>query len=453
MSSSPTYPTSDSPIDRASDSGSKQPLSRVLVALVALAVSVFIAITTELMPVGLLPDIAKSFDRGVTSAGIIVTVYASMVAIFSVPLTLATARFARKTVLLATLVTFMCSSVVVALAPAFWLVAVGRALGGAAHALFFAVALGYPSRLLRPQDLGKGMAIVTAGVSIGFVAGVPAATALGVQFGWRIAFGCVSVIALVLLLVVWRLLPPAPVESTASAANRRTHGAETSAAETTTTQTAAADDTAQIVHSSLSVKWRRYVPFIAVQVVNFLVYGAHYVAYTYINPLLRAAGFSAKAVAPMLLVLGGVGLFGLFLSGIFLDRRPRAALLVTIGGFVLGLVGLGCGLDVWAVALASVVVWNIAFGAAPTFFSTASMRTHTVSPDMSGAWINASSNVGIALGAYVGGAVLDVRGLAAVPLVAAGIFVVAFVVVWRSRSGFPARVSQEPARTISLDVG
>lgn len=425
-SSTPTEAPEAIEATQAAETRSASPehtLSEVFVALVALAISVFIAITTELMPVGLLPTMAESFGRSITQAGIIVTVYAGMVAVFSVPLTIWTARFERKQVLLATLITFTASSIIVATAPHFAVLAVGRALGGAAHALFFAVALGYPARLLRPQDLGRGMAILTSGVSIGFVAGVPAATALGVQFGWRAAFAAVSVVAVILIVVVWKLLPAVPNTAPAAIVSRP---------------------------SAEGGWWRRMSPFIAVQTVNFLVYGSHYVAYTYINPLLRAAGFSEEGVAPMLLVLGGVGIIGLFLTGLFLDRFPRRALFLTLLGFLVGLVGLGLGLEVWMVAIPSVILWNIAFGAAPTYFSTASMRTAVVSPDMSGAWINSSSNVGIALGAILGGAVLDSRGLAAVPLVAAALFGVAILVVWRAKAGFPAAVPVAPP--VSLDL-
>ncbi|MFD2839467.1 MFS transporter [Populibacterium corticicola] len=396
-----------------------RPLREVLPALVALGVSIFIAITTELMPVGLLLLLAEDFGKSVAEVGIIVTVYATMVAVLSVPLTILTKRFERKTVLLATLAAFTLSSIVVSVSPYFWLVAVGRALGGAAHALFFAVAIGYPARLLRPADLGKGMAIVTSGVSLGFVLGVPAATALGVAFSWRVSFGIVAAVAVVLTLAVWRWLPSVPNVMSFGSAQTKVGTQETTS-------------------SGRAEKWNRSVPFISVLVVNLAVFLAHYSAYTYINPLLEHAAVAKEYVSLVLLIFGGAGLIGLAVVGRFLDVRPRAALLVTLVVFIVGLVGFALAINNLWLALFFALLWTAAFGGAPPFFSTGGVRTAVVSPDMTGAWVNATSNIGISVGAIIGGWVLAGAGLEFVPLLAAALFAVTAVIVWFSRRGFPS---------------
>lgn len=380
-------------------------LKTALPALLAIAISVFVAITTELLPVGLLPQIGADLGRSVTKVGVLVTIHAAMVAILSVPLTIWTKRVPRKQLLLITLVTFGLSSLLVAGAPNFAVVAVGRALGGVSHALFFAIALGYPARLLRPRDLGKGLSITTAGMSLGFILGVPLATALGVAVGWRWSFATVGVLALVLCALVAKVLPavPNPIPKTKAARSPGALGA-----------------------------------FTAVQTVNFLIFLGQYTVYTYISPILSAAGASTELIAPLLLVFGGMGVIGLFAVGTQIDVRPRRALFVTLAGFIAGLLLLHLsGSSLWA-TIASASVWCIAFGAAPVFFSTASMRTGAMSPDLSGAWINSTANIGIALGAVIGARVIEGFNIDAVSLAGAAIFAVCAIVVVFAKKGFPS---------------
>ncbi|MEK8226802.1 MFS transporter [Oerskovia sp. M15] len=122
--------------------------------ILALMLATFLAITTELLPVGLLPLIGDELDVSESTAGLLVTVYALMVAALAVPLTLATVRLPRKGLLLGTLLAYTASNALVALAPTFAVVATGRAVGGIAHALFFSVSIGYGARLVRPLFTG-----------------------------------------------------------------------------------------------------------------------------------------------------------------------------------------------------------------------------------------------------------------------------------------------------------
>ena len=153
--------------------------------LVALTLATFVAITTELVPVGLLPQISSDLEVTESVAGLLVTVYAFMVAALAIPLTLGTRRLPRKGLLLVTLVAYTVSNALVGIAPSFGLVAAGRAVGGIAHALFFSLSIGYASRLVLPQVTGRALALVTAGASAGLVLGVPLSTALGIAVGWR----------------------------------------------------------------------------------------------------------------------------------------------------------------------------------------------------------------------------------------------------------------------------
>src|SRR5579859_3803834 len=163
-------------------------LGRARADLIILSLSVFAAVTTEMAPVGLLPAIGHAFGVAESTAGLLVSLYAVLVAVLSVPLALATRRIPGKRLLLAAMSCYTVSNVISALAPSLAVLAVGRAVGGVTHALFFSVFIGYVTRLAPPGQTGRALALASAGVPAGFVLGVPLATALGNAAGWRAAF-------------------------------------------------------------------------------------------------------------------------------------------------------------------------------------------------------------------------------------------------------------------------
>ncbi|MGO1321244.1 MAG: MFS transporter, partial [Galactobacter sp.] len=162
--------------------------------LYILAVAVFAAITTEMAPVGMMPVISDALDIAEHTAGLLVTLYAALVAFCSVPLTLLTSTINRKNLLLCTMGVFVVSNVLATAAHDFaWLV-LARAIGGVAHALFFALSIGYSSRIAPKGQIGRAMAIVAIGGSAGQILGVPAGTALASLFGWRATFATLAII-------------------------------------------------------------------------------------------------------------------------------------------------------------------------------------------------------------------------------------------------------------------
>jgi len=151
-------------------------IGRAAGGIVVLGSANFIAITTEILPVGLLPQLAAGGGVSESTAGLLVTVYAFVVAAAAVPLTIATRRLPRKPLLMGALATYAVSNVLVATAPSFGMLAAGRVLGGLAHAIFFSISIAYASRLVAPRFAGRALSLVTAGATLGFVLGVPLST-------------------------------------------------------------------------------------------------------------------------------------------------------------------------------------------------------------------------------------------------------------------------------------
>lgn len=373
-------------------------------SLLVLALSAFGAVTTEMLPVGLLPEIGWSLRVSESTAGLVVSLYAVMVATLAVPLTSWTRRVPRKRLLLVAMSLYAVSDLVSAVAPSFAILAVGRALGGVTHALFFSVCIGFAARLVPADRTGRALAVAQGGVTVGFVLGVPLATVLGNATSWRAAFGVLAGVLVLAIVLIAAVLP-------------NLAGQDEVVAPTT----------------------GRRGPFAAVVGSNMVVYLGHYTLYTYVTVLLLQAGASAAAVGPILLAFGGAGMLALGVSARQLDDRPRGTALVVIALLCAGLAGVGAGFPTLPLVVAGGLVWTGAFGSAAPLFQAAAVRTDATSPELAGAWVNATANVGIGAGAFVGGALLDARGIRTVVWVAAALGVVAAAIVVVARRGFAPR--------------
>ncbi|MFZ7088006.1 MFS transporter [Curtobacterium sp. RRHDQ10] len=375
-----------------------------VVGIAVLGLATFFAITTELMPVGLLGPMSTDLGVSDSTMGIVVTVYAAAVALLALPLTAATARMPRKTVLVATLVGYTVSNLVIALAPSFAVVCVGRVVGGVAHALFFSVASAYATRIVPPRLAGRAIAFVYSGSSLGFVIGVPVATSVGEHLGWRLAVGAVAACAAALAVVALAFLPS--VRGTSSP------------------------------HVGSPRAWAR-TGLLSVVVADLLLFAGHYVVYTYIGPYAIDAGLGSDMVSGALLVLGATGVVGLWVAGVFVDRAPRQTLIAAVVVMAAAFVALPVVHGSLGGTMVVAGVWIAANGTTGTLFMAAAIRAGGVGPEIAGALVNAASNIGIAGGAFVGSQVIGLSGLQALP-VAAGVLVVgSLAVVVAARRGFP----------------
>jgi predicted MFS family arabinose efflux permease len=382
------------------------------VGLLILALSAFASVTTEMLPVGLLPAIGKTFGTGESTTGLLVSLYAVMVATLAIPLTLATSRISRKRLLLAAMSCYAVSNLISALAPSFAVLAAGRAIGGVTHALFFSVFIGYAARLVPPGQTGRALALASAGVSAGFILGVPLATALGNAAGWRVSFAALAALAIVVLALIAAVLPDVRTQ---------------------------ADE-----HRPVPGRRRQMAAVIGSNTLTFL---GHYTLYTYVSLLLLRSGASSTAVGPILLVFGVFGLIGLLTAGPRLDRYPRNSALVVLAIMAAGIAAAGASVPVLALVVLAGAVWNGAFGPAPSLYQAAAVRTRTTSPEIAGAWINATCNIGIAVGAAMGGVVLERAGIRDVAWLAAALVVSGLMIAALARRAFPGapRAGSPPA--------
>jgi len=347
-------------------------------AVGAISVGAFALVSSEFLPVGLLPQIARELHISTGQAGLMVTVPGFAAAI-AAPLTLAFAgRLDRRHVLCALLVLLALANLTVTLAGSFAMVLLGRTLLGVAIGGFWTVGGSLGPRL-RPDAAAKASSLIFAGVSVGTVAGVPLGTLLGNLLGWRMAFAGATTVAVAVLGLLLLALPPVPAQGSRSLA---------------------------------SVPALLVLPKIRIGMAAvLLMFAGQFASYTYIAPyLLGHKGLAAALIGPILFGYGAAGLAGNLLGGWAAGRSVRGALAATaalMGGAVLLLLVSGPGLP----ALAPVLLWGLAFGMLPIamqswLFSAAPDRLEAVS-----ALFTFSGQAAIGIGALLGGLVADRVGL------------------------------------------
>jgi len=371
------------------------------VGLLTLAGAIFVSVTSEFLPTGLLPDMARDLDVSLSTAGLLVTVFAGTVVVATTPLAAMTRNVSRKALVVIVLLVIALANLLAAIAPTYELLVGARILGGLAHGLFWAVVAAYSAHLVPPHQLGKAVAITSGGGSAAFVLGVPVGTALGHVLGWRVAFMIIAGIVVVLALVVTKYLPAV--------------------------QHKVPLRTGEI---PIPAHRDRSLPgIIIVCVVILLVLTAHNTFYTYIAPwLMQIAGFPEASVAFLLFLFGGAGAVGLVIAGFATDRFPKRGFAIAVLGLMAAITVLAAVSANQIVVTAAFVVWGVTFGGIPAMLQTRMLHTASFRlRDLAAALQTTAFNVGIGGGALLGALVLDGFDLTALPVAALILFATGLV--------------------------
>ncbi len=370
--------------------------------LSVLAAAVFAAITTEVLPVGLLPIISRDLGTSESRVGLLVSAYAVVVALGSIPLTAVMVRWPRKQVLSGLLVIYAISNALLAGTDQFSVALMARLVGGLAHAGFFSIVIAAAVAVVAPAKAGRAVAVVQAGNALALSVGIPLGTALGTAVGWRWAFAGAALLMMLLAVLTAIVLP-----------------------------------TEQVAPMQAGVPVLTAVRGRALLVVAGLVIAltlGHYTLFTYVSPLLLHAGIGINSVGVVLFGYGAGGIIGLVLAGIAVDRwlfgTVRAAITVTFACLLtLGL------FHTTAVVIIAVAVWGCAFGSLPTLLQTVAIRAAPQTPDAGPAVVNATFNVGIAGGALIGGRELLVAAPPVLALTAAALVAVSLLLLQNMSRG------------------
>ncbi|TFB93233.1 MFS transporter [Cryobacterium sp. HLT2-28] len=410
-----TLPSSDPSGERGSPGQTPGPFPWV--GLIALAAAVFLSVTSEMLPTGLLPDMSRALGVSEAQVGLLVSWFAFTVVLTSTSLAHLTRRLPRHGLIVLVLVVLAISNVLTAIAPNYAFMVGGRILGGMAHGLFWAVVGAYAAHLVPREQIGRAVAITVSGGTLAFVFGVPLATAAGHLLGWRLSFVALAGLMLVGAVVVWRFLPRVSHYGARRTPAERAALADAAPATAATPAEPRRDPTMPAV--------------ILLSAITALTMVGHYTFYTYIAPfLIDGLGVDGAAVAPLLFAYGIAGAVGLVLSGTVFGPRPQLGLVVGITVSALSVTVLALFASTLPVAITAFVLWGLAFGTLPPLLQTRLLRTASRRiRDTASAIYTTAFNAGIGGGALLGAALLNTVGMDAVPVTYIGILVLALVLV------------------------
>ncbi|MDX8478325.1 MFS transporter [Mesorhizobium sp. VK24D] len=359
-------------------------------ALYALTAGAFGIGVTEFVIMGLLLDVSADLGVSISAAGLLISGYALGVVIGAPLLGALTGRLQRKTLLLALMVVFTAGNLACALAPDYWTLMAARVLTAFAHASFFGVGSVVATSLVAPNRKASAIALMFTGLTVANILGVPFGTWLGQAYGWRSTFLAVTLVGVIAFAVIALLVP----RDAAASEDESTEGA-------------------------LAALGRR--PVLLGLLTTVLSWVGVFAAFTYLAPILtRISGFSEAAVSPILLVFGAGLVAGNLLGGRLADRH----LVPTVIGT---LVALSAVLFVMTAAIHQPVAAMIAVGllGAAAFATVAPLQMWVLEKakgagqGLASSFNIAAFNLGNAIGAWLGGFVIDHGpGLGAVTLVA-----------------------------------
>jgi DHA1 family inner membrane transport protein len=382
------------------------------IALLALSLAVFSVGTAELIIAGILPNLSADFGIDIPTAGLLVTAYAVAVAIGGPIFAMLTTRLPRKQLIVAVMMLFVVGQVLCALAPSYgWLMA-ARILVACGHGLFFGSGSVAAAELVPPNRRGAALSIFLGGFAVATVLGVPIGTTVGNALGWRWSFAAIGAIALVATILVAVLLPPSPAGSARDAGLR-----------------------AEIRALSRQQVYLAYV------VIGLVMTGA--LAFTtYQVPLLIHVTGIAQAWTPVYLVLGGIGTaVGVYAGGRAADWRLMPTLIVVLIGQALTGVLLLPSVGSPPAMMVSLFLWSALGSAFDAPVQARILEAAREAPNLAATLISTAFNIGIALGAWLGGLWIDAGlGYATLPLpgivaslMAAGVAIVSWRLERRRR--------------------
>ncbi|MCP2368680.1 putative MFS family arabinose efflux permease [Agromyces flavus] len=383
--------------------------------LLVLASAVFLSITIEMLPTGLLPEMSADLGVGEPLVGLLVSVFAFTVVVTSTPLTAITRRMSRRTLLTAVLVLLAASTLLSAVVPEYWMLIGVRVVGGIAHGVFWALVGAYPARVVAEGQLGRAISIVLGGGTIALIAGVPLATALGQALGWRPAFAVVAGLTFAGALLMRAVLPA--------------DGATSTVREGAVVPDEPAASSAARAHAA-SARPAGTTAVLVVCVVTAIVMTGQYAALTYIAPILTdVVGAPASAVAPLLFASGIAGAAGLAVAGTRFARNGIRTLVLALAVIAASLVVLTSVPALWP-AVFAYLVWGFAFGAVPPLLQTRLLQAAAPERrDAASALYTTGFNIGIGGGALIGGLLFGSFGVGSIPLAFVVLAVLAAVIV------------------------
>lgn len=339
--------------------------------VVMLAIAAFIFNTTEFVPVGLLSDIGSSFSMPTAQVGLMLTIYAWVVALMSLPMMLLTRNVERRLLLIVIFVLFVASHGLSSVAWDFNTLVISRIGIAFSHAIFWSITASLAIRVAPPGKKTQALSMLATGTALAMVLGLPIGRMIGQLLGWRITFAVIGAVALVTMLLLMKLLPRLPSEHTGSL-------------------------------KSVPMLFRRPA-LVSLYVLIAVTVTAHYTAYSYIEPFIQGvAALSAGFTTFLLLIFGAAGIVGSVLFSLFGNKFPATFLLGAIALITLCMLSLYMAATHMLAISTLCIIWGMAM---MIIGLAVQVRVLALAPDATDVAMSLLSgiyNIGIGGGALLG---------------------------------------------------
>ena len=374
--------------------------------VILMGISAFIVNTTEFVPVALLTDIAKDFSITTAETGLMLTLYAWVVAAMSLPLMLLTSRFERKRLLLALFVLFIASHALSVFAWSFQVLLISRVGIAFSHAIFWAITAAITLRVAPEGKRALALSILATGTALAMVLGVPIGRIVGQWFGWRTTFAGIGIIAFIIFILQAKLLPDLP--SMFEGSFRKIP---------------------ELLKNPLLVSLYLFC---------FLIFTADYAAYTYIEPFMsRVGAISEHLTTFILLLFGGAGLIGSVMFSRWGDKSSTHLMVIsTVLVLICMLTMVWTVTSMWLLSL-NTVIWGAAMMLLMLTIQSKVIEIDISAQDMVMAMFSGIINLGIGMGALLGGYAVTHIALSSVGFVGAAIASVALLLMIFMIKSFP----------------
>lgn len=366
-------------------------------SVIILALSAFVFNTTEFIPIALLTDIGADFDMTASQTGIMMTVYAWIVAVLSLPMMLMTANVERKKLLLMLFGLFVISHGVSYLANSFTMLLISRIMVALTHAVFWSITASLVVRLAPDGKRTQALGILSTGGALAMVLGLPLGRLLGQAFDWRTSFGVIGIIGLIIILLLAYLLPRLPAQNSGSLSS---------------------------LPDILKNK-----PLLRVYLMIILVITAHFGAYSYIEPfILTATDFGADFATMALLIFGVAGVVASVLFGRYYEKFGNRFVMMAFIGMLIGLIALAPMSDFQTVWTVLVFIWAVSLTALALSLQIRVLSHAPKATDIAMSIFSGTFNIGIGGGAVIGSLVIAGFGIDAIGYVSALILMIAMII-------------------------